>query len=54
MLCVPATVLAAIDHGFRTVIVTDAICSSADQTHDGAFSLALQRASGDRGNERSS
>jgi len=32
--CVLATVLGAIDYGFRVVIATDAVCSSADETHD--------------------
>lgn len=32
--CVLATVLGAIDHGFRVVIAMDAVCSSADETHD--------------------
>lgn len=32
--CVLATVLGAIDHGFRVVIAMDAVCSSADATHD--------------------
>lgn len=32
--CVLATVLGAIDHGFRVIIATDAVCSSADETHD--------------------
>jgi nicotinamidase-related amidase len=32
--CVLATVLGGIDHGFRVVIAADAICSSADETHD--------------------
>lgn len=32
--CVLATVLGAIDHGFRVVIAIDAVCSSADETHD--------------------
>ena len=32
--CVLATVLGAIDHGFRVLIAVDAVCSSADETHD--------------------
>lgn len=32
--CVAATVLGAIDHGFRVVVPVDAIFGSADQTHD--------------------
>lgn len=32
--CVLATVLGAIDHGYRVVLPTDALFSSADETHD--------------------
>lgn len=41
--CVLATVLGAIDHGFRVVIATDAICSSADATHDALMTLYADR-----------
>lgn len=41
--CVLATVLGAIDRGFRTVLVRDAICSSADQTHDALMELYSSR-----------
>lgn len=41
--CVMATVLGAIDRGYRTVIATDAICGSADQTHDAAMTLYASR-----------
>lgn len=41
--CVLATVLGAIDRGLRTIIVTDAICSSANQTHDALMELYRSR-----------
>ena len=41
--CVLATVLGAIDRGFRLVVVTDAICSSADETHDALMRLYRSR-----------
>jgi nicotinamidase-related amidase len=33
-ICVLATVLGAVDAGFRTVVATDALCSSANSMHD--------------------
>lgn len=41
--CVLATVLGAIDRGFRVVLVIDAICSSADETHDALMELYRSR-----------
>ena len=41
--CVLATVLGAIDRGFRTIVVSDAICSSADAHHDALLQLYHQR-----------
>lgn len=32
--CVLAAVLGAVDRGYRVVVATDAICGSADRTHD--------------------
>jgi nicotinamidase-related amidase len=37
--CVLATVLGAIDRGYRVVVASDAICSSADETHDASLRL---------------
>jgi len=41
--CVLGTVLGAIDRGYRTILVTDAICSSADETHDALMTLYSTR-----------
>lgn len=41
--CVLATVLGAIDHGYRVVIATDAVCSSADSTHDAMLEIYHSR-----------
>jgi len=41
--CVLATVLAAVDHGYRVVIVTDAICSSSDEGHDALMRMYTGR-----------
>lgn len=37
--CVLATVLGAIDRGYRVVLATDALCSSSDETHDALMKL---------------
>lgn len=37
--CVLATVLGAVDRGYRVVVVTDALCSSSDETHDALLRL---------------
>lgn len=41
--CVLATVLGAIDWGFRVILVTDALCSSADETHDSMMNVYMNR-----------
>jgi nicotinamidase-related amidase len=41
--CVLATVLAAVDHGYRVVLVTDAICSSSDEGHDALMQMYTRR-----------
>jgi nicotinamidase-related amidase len=42
-ICVLATVLGAVDRGFRTVLVTDAVCSSAEETHDALMEVYRSR-----------
>lgn len=37
--CVLATMLGAIDHGYHTVVLEDAICGSADETHEAALKI---------------
>ncbi|MCC8982973.1 cysteine hydrolase [Bradyrhizobium acaciae] len=41
--CVLATVLAAIDIGYRVIIAEDALCSSSDQSHDALLQLYTER-----------
>lgn len=42
-ICVLATVLGAVDRGYRVVVVDDALCSSSDETHDALMQLYGQR-----------
>lgn len=42
-ICVLATLLGAVDRGYRVILVTDAICGSADETHDASMTLYLHR-----------
>lgn len=37
--CVLSTLLGAIDWGFRVILVTDALCSSSDRTHDAMMEI---------------
>ncbi|MFT4118147.1 cysteine hydrolase family protein [Bradyrhizobium sp.] len=41
--CVLTTVLGAVDWGFRVVLATDALCSSADETHDNMMNIYMNR-----------
>jgi nicotinamidase-related amidase len=41
--CVAATVLGAVDHGFRVVLVRDAVCSSSDAGHDALLEVYHRR-----------
>lgn len=42
-MCVLATVLGAVDLGFRVVVVADALCSSSDESHDHLIDLYSDR-----------
>jgi len=41
--CVLTAVLDALDLGYRAVLVTDALCSSSDATHDALLTLYRNR-----------
>jgi nicotinamidase-related amidase len=41
--CVLATVLGAVDLGFRVILVRDAICSSSDEGHDALLDVYYRR-----------
>ncbi|EMG51540.1 cysteine hydrolase family protein [Brucella pseudogrignonensis] len=42
-LCVLATLLGAVDRGYRVILVTDAVCSTSDASHDAILALCHQR-----------
>ena len=41
--CVLASVLAAVDLGYRVIVVSDAVCSSSNQGHDALLGLFERR-----------
>jgi nicotinamidase-related amidase len=41
--CVLATVMAAVDLGFRVILVRDAVCSSSDEGHDALLEVYHRR-----------
>ncbi|MGF6308824.1 nicotinamidase-related amidase [Bradyrhizobium sp. i1.8.4] len=41
--CVLATVLAAVDIGYRVIVAEDALCSSSDRSHDALLRLYAER-----------
>jgi len=41
--CVSATIMAAVDHGFRVILVRDGVCSSSDEGHDALLQLYHRR-----------
>lgn len=41
--CVLATVLGGIDLGYRVIVLRDAVCGSADETHDASIKLLGDR-----------
>jgi nicotinamidase-related amidase len=41
--CVLATTLGAIDLGYRVIVLKDAVCSGADETHDASLELLGDR-----------
>jgi nicotinamidase-related amidase len=44
-ICVLATVLDAVDHGYRTILVEDAVCSSSDAGHEALMTMYRTRLS---------
>ena len=41
--CVLASVLGAVDRGYRVIVIRDAVCSSSDESHDALLELYHRR-----------
>jgi nicotinamidase-related amidase len=41
--CVSATIVGVVDHGFRVILVRDGVCSSSDEGHDALLKLYHRR-----------
>ena len=41
--CVLATIMGAVDHGYRVILVRDGVCSSSDEGHDALLGLYHRR-----------
>ena len=41
--CVSATIMGAVDHGLRVILVRDGVCSSSDEGHDALLQLYHRR-----------
>jgi nicotinamidase-related amidase len=41
--CVAATVIDAVDLGFRVILIRDAVCSTSDEGHDAALEVYHRR-----------
>jgi hypothetical protein len=41
--CVSATIIAAVDHGYRVILVRDGVCSPSDEGHDALLQLYHRR-----------
>jgi nicotinamidase-related amidase len=42
-MCVLSTILGAVDWGYRTILVTDCVCSASDEAHDAMLNLFSKR-----------
>ena len=42
-ICLLAAVIGAVDLGYRVIVVSDAVCSSTDDTHDAAMEMYAKR-----------
>lgn len=42
-ICVLATILGAVDRGYRTIVARDAVCSSSDEAHEAMMTLLHER-----------
>ncbi len=41
--CLLAAIMGAVDLGYRVIVVSDAVCSSTDDTHDAAMEMYAKR-----------